>query len=57
MSSTFSAKFGSLLTLNVRTRWGLSPFAFQISHTAKVLGPEAWAILLKDQCVALCGFS
>jgi hypothetical protein len=49
MSSTFSENWGSLLTLKVRTRCGLSPLAFQIFHTANVLRPVALAILLKDQ--------
>ena len=57
MSSTFSRRSADNCHLEGPNQIELEPVAFQIFHTAKVLSPEASAILLKDQCVALWGFS
>jgi hypothetical protein len=55
--STFSANWGSLLTVNVRDRWGFRPCLCQIRHTLFSLSPTALAMLRVLQCVALLGFS
>jgi hypothetical protein len=46
-----------LLTLNVRTKWGLRPCSFQIFQITKGLTSAASAIRRNDQCLASRGFS
>ena len=48
--------WGSLLILNVSTRWGLSPNAFQIRPTVDFDNPDSLAIDARDQCVASVGW-
>ena len=55
MVSSFSAKRISLLSLNVRTRCGLRPWACQMRRTLASLMPAAAAIVRVLQCVALAG--
>ena len=47
---------GSLLILNVSTRCGLSPNAFQIRPTVDFDNPLSAAIDARDQCVASAGW-
>ena len=57
MSSSFSAQWGALLTLNVRTRCGFNPCRFQIRRPLAGLMPSAAAMLRVLQCVAWGGRS
>src|SRR6266853_181123 len=57
MASSFSANWGSLLTLKVRDKWGFRPFLCQIRRTLFSLRPVAAAIVRVLQWVALRGFS
>ena len=57
MSSSFSAKCGSLLTLKVRTRWGFNPWRFQMRRTLAGLIPSSAASVRVLQCVAEVGRS
>src|ERR1035437_4000459 len=57
MASSFSANWGSLLTLNVRDRWGFRPCLCQIRRTLFSLSLAALAMTRVLQCVALLGFS
>src|SRR3979411_2973350 len=45
MASGFAANWGSLLTLNVRDRWGFRPCLCQIRRTLFSLTPTALAML------------
>ena len=54
-STSFSVNRGSLLTLNVSTRWGCNPSSFQILRTVSLLTPARSAIVRVDQCVAPAG--
>jgi hypothetical protein len=55
MSSSFSAKAGSLLILKVSTRCGFNPWARQMLLTLASLMPTAAAMVRVLQCVALVG--
>src|SRR5215217_1705558 len=55
-SRTLSMKWGSVLILNVSTRCGLSPNAFQIRPTVDFDSPDSLAIDVRDQCVASSGW-
>ena len=55
MSSSFSAKAGSLLILKVSTRCGFNPWARQMRRTLASLMPTAAAMVRVLQCVALLG--
>ena len=57
MESSFSANCGSLLTLNVRTKWGFRPCLCQIRCTLFSLMPLASAMVRVLQWVALSGFA
>src|SRR5208283_1698157 len=57
MSCTLSQNFGSLDSLKLRVRCGLSPCAAQMRCTLEWLRPTALASLRADQCVAAGGFS
>src|SRR5260370_34756593 len=57
MASSFSANWGSLLSLKVRDKWGFRPFLCQIRRTLFSLRPVATAIVRVLQWVALRGFS
>ena len=57
MSSTFSVNLGSLDSLKVRVRCGLSPCAFQMRCTLVWLMPATFAMLRTLQCVASAGRS
>src|SRR5260370_38580805 len=57
MASSFSANWGSLLSLKVRDKWGFRPFLCQIRRTLFSLRPVAAAIVRVLQWVALRGFS
>ena len=54
-STTFSAKCGSLLTLNVRARCGFNPAAFHTRCTRFELSSRCFASVRVLQCVALGG--
>src|SRR5271165_3485330 len=54
MSCTLSQNFGSLESLKLRVRCGLSSCAAQMRCTLEWLRPTALAILRSDQCVP-CG--
>src|SRR5580704_6774803 len=56
MDSSFSANFGSLLTLNVRIKCGFKPCLCQIRRTLFSLMPLAFAMVRVLQWVALSGF-
>src|ERR1035437_5251120 len=57
MASHFSAKRGSMDTLKVSTRCGLSPCLCQMRCTVASLRSTASAIVRVDQCVWFAGFS
>src|SRR5690349_7840649 len=54
-SKTLSTNSGSLLSLNVSARCGLSSNAFQIRPIEDLDNPLRSAIFARDQCVALTG--
>ena len=54
-SKTFSTNSGSLLSLNVSARCGLSSNARQIRPMLDLDRPLRWAIFARDQCVAFAG--
>src|ERR1700682_4568643 len=57
IACSFSANWGSWLTLNVRAKCGFRPCRRQIRRTLFSLRPTAWAMLRVLQWVALRGFS
>src|SRR6202162_4284992 len=57
MSTTFSANFGSLESLNGRDRCGLRPCSFQTRGTVVWPTPISSANIRALQCVACLGFS
>src|SRR6266536_2654643 len=56
-STTFSTNSGSVDSLKVSARCGLSPKARQIRPTVDLLSPDLSAICLRDQWVASLGVS
>ena len=55
MSCSFSAKAGSVESLNPSVRCGLRSNAFQIRPIVDLLSPTRWAIFARLQCVAFAG--
>jgi len=55
MSSSFSAKRGSLLILKLSTQCGFNPCVRQIRPMVESETPVSRAMMLRDQCVALSG--
>lgn len=55
MSRTLSTNSGSLLIVNVSTKCGLSPNAFQIRPAVDFDSPLSAAMDARDQCAASFG--